>query len=70
MTGQTHGIEREIQPGSQVWEYTCKDGKWHGLFRWISGSKVEIYLHDDVSKIAKLSLNNECEEIYRGGNKA
>ena len=39
-----HGISRVVTSKGDIYEYTFKDGKGHGLQRWIYGHQVQILL--------------------------
>ena len=43
-TKKRHGIVRVVEPNGKIYEATYKDGKMHGMYRWICDGEIRFQL--------------------------
>ena len=60
--GEAHGIIRVVNPDGDIIEYTCREGKSHGLFRWIKEKLVIVWLKKAGQNVAMLEFSHDFEE--------
>jgi hypothetical protein len=65
ITGKRHGIVRTIDPNGTVVEATYKNGRMHGVYRWICDEEIRMQVSQDGQGKAVLHINHEFKELVR-----
>ena len=60
-----HGVVRVIKRNEFIAEATYKDGKFHGLYRFISDSMVKVSLYREDIELAHVQFNSNLRETSR-----
>ena len=64
-TERKHGVVRVIKRNEFIAEATYKDGKFHGLYRFISDSTVKVSLYREDIELAHVQFNSNLRETSR-----
>lgn len=60
-----HGVCRVVSPTGDIYEYTFKDGKGHGLQRWIYQHQVQVLLFKDGDFLSYFYFDKRFKETVR-----
>ena len=63
--GCPRGVARQIKANGDIFEFTAKDGCFHGLCRWIWGNEVRVSLYSGDEELASFRFDYNLEEIER-----
>ena len=66
-TGKPHGIVRGLSANNDIIECSFKEGKYHGLYRFISDHKVYVALFQEDTRLAYMWFDHNFTEIVREG---
>ena len=64
-TGTRHGIVRVVEPNGNVYEATYKQGKMHGLYRWITENEIRLQLSFEGVGRALIHFSPDFKELAR-----
>ena len=62
ITGLRHGIVRQVKLNGEIVEASFKDGKFHGLQRYVNAKEVIFSLWKDDSEIAYVGLDKKFKK--------
>ena len=67
-TKKSHGIVRKVKGNDWIIESTFKNGKPHGLQRWINADMLQITLYHEEKEVAMIMASHGFEQIVNEGD--
>ena len=65
LTGKRHGVVRTVEPNGSIYEASYKDGRMHGLYRWICDNEIRMQVSHDGQGKAVMHFSPRFQELVR-----